>query len=396
MGKQDLFRFVLSFISMAAIYLHLAFLVLGLIQAVYIKEFKIKDLLIISCIIIMISYLMMWASSYYVSEDARTLRFFIRVILRYGIIASGFFYAWIMTLRSRTFFKGVGQKIFRNSLLLYGLVYFYYFIAVTGSLYDRAFFISFFFGYFELVLISSIGLGMVMWLLEDERERLDKINKEMDSFLYSTSHDLRSPIASILGVINISRMRGEEENAGKYLSIIEERVKKLDAVIDDILKLSKSKNTSLKYERINFSKLLNEVIEDVKFNENAGAIKLVYKDDNNNLFKSDYNQVKLVLANLISNAVKYHNTNQEKPYVKIVFKRIGNAVQIIVEDNGKGIPSKALPKIFDMFYRASTDTSGTGLGLYIVKEALAKIDGSIYVISREGIGSTFTVVLAKA
>jgi len=91
--------------------------------------------------------------------------------------------------------------------------------------------------------------------------------------------------------------------------------------------------------------------------------------------------------------VKYHRLNQEDPYIKIDFERSNNHVVITVEDNGQGIPPQSLNKVFDMFYRASQETDGTGLGLYIVKEAVSKIKGKIDAKSEYGKGSVFTVTI---
>lgn len=106
--------------------------------------------------------------------------------------------------------------------------------------------------------------------------------------------------------------------------------------------------------------------------------------------------MKIILNNLMANAVKYHNLNQPNPYIRVSFKRIKNVVEIAVQDNGQGIARENIPKIFDMFYRASKGTEGTGLGLYIVQEALTKINGIILVDSELGKGSTFKILLENA
>src|SRR5690606_37274675 len=111
---------------------------------------------------------------------------------------------------------------------------------------------------------------------------------------------------------------------------------------------------------------------------------------------SDPNQISIVLSNLITNAVKYHRLNQDDPYIRIRFKRISDTVIFTVEDNGQGIHPHSVNKIVDMFFRASQGTDGTGLGLYIVKEALAKVKGKIDVESEFGKGTTFTVTLENA
>jgi signal transduction histidine kinase len=236
----------------------------------------------------------------------------------------------------------------------------------------------------------------VMWFLEDERQRLNDENKELDSFLSSTSHDLRTPIASILGLTYLGRIELQEEKARTFMNIIEERIKKLDLIISDILNLSRSKKIDVKIEELDLRDLIEETTADIKFNKGASSIFLDYEAHPSHTFKSDYNQVKIILNNLLTNAVKYHNLEQPNPFIRVSFKRNRHVVEIAVEDNGRGISKENVPKIFDMFFRAAEDTDGTGLGLYIVKEALNKIKGIIFVDSELGKGSKFRIVLENA
>jgi signal transduction histidine kinase len=180
------------------------------------------------------------------------------------------------------------------------------------------------------------------------------------------------------------------------MDMIEARVKKLDMVISDILSLSRSKKMDVKIEKINLKDLLDNSIADIKFNKGASAISLDYTNDPSHILASDFNQMKIVLNNLLANAVKYHNLDQPNPFIRVLFQRENDVVKIVIQDNGKGIAEANLPKIFEMFYRASLDTEGTGLGLYIVKEALSKIHGTIEVKSELGTGSTFTIILENA
>ena len=135
------------------------------------------------------------------------------------------------------------------------------------------------------------------------------------------------------------------------------------------------------------------MIADLKFNKGAKAITLRYAPDPSFIFLSDYNQLKIILGNLISNAVKYHFVEQADPYIAVRFARANDEVTIEVEDNGTGIAKEYQEKIFTMFFRASTQSEGTGLGLYIVAEAVARLQGKITVKSEVGKGSTFSVKL---
>lgn len=104
---------------------------------------------------------------------------------------------------------------------------------------------------------------------------------------------------------------------------------------------------------------------------------------------------KMVLGNLLSNAVKYHSRDRELPFVEVKFEKGDGSVAFTITDNGEGIPPEHQEKVFDMFYRASTTSQGTGLGLFIVKETLARIHGTIQMASHYGRGTTFTVSLEQ-
>jgi len=322
-------------------------------------------------------------------------RYFLRVGSRTFVMGLGFIITGLVVFRHKRFTRGFGQRLLTVSFLIFGTYQMYYFAVVFMNVFFQQAEFPIVFGVVDLLLIAMMGMSMVMWLLEDEREKLEKANNELDRFLYSTSHDLRAPIASILGLTYLGKMEFQEERARLFMDMIESRIKKLDMVIGDILSLSRSKKLDAKIEVIDLKVLLEDTMADIKFNKGASAITVKY-DPGDHTFHSDYSQMKIIMANLMSNAVKYHNLNQPSPFIKVVFSRSKEAVSIAVEDNGKGIPQESLPKIFEMFYRASLDTEGTGLGLYIVKEALSKIKGTIHAKSELNKGSTFIITLENA
>ena len=279
------------------------------------------------------------------------------------------------------------------SMLLVGLLQVYYLSIVVSYLLGRPLEFPALFGIIDLLLMSGIGIGMLIGLLEDEREKLRKANQELDSFLYSTSHDLRAPIASVLGLTNIARMDTTDARALEIISMIEGRVKKLDAVIGDILSLSRGKKAELKLERISLTRLVDEVVADVKFAQDAPAIRLIFDREPEFFFVSDFAMMKTVVGNLFSNGVKYHRINQADPFIKVTASKSSSVVTLRIEDNGQGIRPENQARIFDMFYRASNQSEGTGLGLFIVRESLARLDGQINVKSEFGAGSVFTITL---
>jgi signal transduction histidine kinase len=380
---------VASWSSIAFSYGHIFMLMVGMFELLRNQTVSNKAIFqgLLALAILSIFFVLVFSSVPNFSAE----RYLIRVGLRYLVATLSFIIAGYLLLRKR--FPGIGSKLLSFSMILYGAMHAYYLTVVLSFIFGNALPFPSFFGIIDLVLMFSIGLAMVIWLLEDERDHLAKVNKEMDSFFYSTSHDLRAPIASILGLANLAKLELKDETGLKYFEMVESRVKKMDVVISDILQLARSAKTDLKFEKMDFNKLLQEVIADVKFNKGAKAISLRYTPSSTFVLLSDYSQLKIILGNLIANAVKYHFVEQADPFIAVRFVQTGSETMIEVEDNGTGIAKEYQEKIFTMFFRASTQSEGTGLGLYIVSEAVAKLHGRISVKSEVGKGSTFTLNL---
>ncbi len=328
-------------------------------------------------------------------EEAAQVRYFLRVGVRFVITSIAFVSAGLILRFTKRLSGGLGHGIMSWSMILFGLEQGYYATVVGLNMFAVKFEFPSFFGLVDLVMIFGIGFGMIIWLLEDERRELKKANHELDRFVYSTSHDLRSPIASMLGLVNLAKLEMKDEKSLELITMMEQRVLKLDSVIADFLVLSRSKKSEVVLIPLSLDQLIDEVVSDLKFAKDAPAIRLIYDRDENFKFDSDFTLMKTVLGNLFSNSVKYHDLTKPDPYIRVFYRTIKGKVQIDVEDNGQGIPAESLDKIFDMFYRASSSSDGTGLGLYIVKESLAKLKGIIFVKSFLGTGSTFTILLPQ-
>jgi signal transduction histidine kinase len=392
---QSFVRTALSVTAQLACFLQIILIVRGTYELVFERAFNKKRFRIILITVFAVALLTVVAFRAHEPQYA-SLRHVLRVGSRTLVTGVGFLITGMVVWRNKKFSKGFGQRLLAASFIVYSIYQLYYCSVVVLKLFGQTVSIPDFYGIIDLLLIAVMGMSMVMWLLEDEREKLEKANKELDQFLYSTSHDLRAPIASILGLTYLGKLEFEEEKARTFMDMIEARIKKLDLVIGDILSLSRSKKIAVKIEPLNLQELLDNTITDIKFNKGASAISLDYTPDPSHVFRSDVNQMKIILSNLLGNAVKYHNLEQPNPIIRVTFTRQKDYVEIAIEDNGQGIPADSLPKIFDMFYRASLSTEGTGLGLYIVREALNKIKGTIAVRSEVGKGSTFTIILDNA
>lgn len=231
--------------------------------------------------------------------------------------------------------------------------------------------------------------------LVQTNEMLVKTNDELDRFVYSTSHDLRAPLTSVMGLINIADRSDDPREVKRYLGMMKDRVHSLDKFIKDITDYSRNNRLDIGREKVNLSELADEVWESLKYAPEAENIHFHIDIPKEACVESDKNRLRVIMANLISNAIRYHDGRKQHKFIKLQHQMNGKVFYLKVEDNGQGIPAEYHTKIFDMFYRANESSKGSGLGLYIVNEALMKLSGSIHLDSAPGVGSTFTIKLPK-
>ena len=216
-------------------------------------------------------------------------------------------------------------------------------------------------------------------------------NFELDSFVYRASHDLRAPLRSILGLVNIINTEDDEDERKKYLKLIEKSAFKLDNFISDLINFSRNSRSSLDVEEINFESIISDCLENLQYMENADKVKCKTNFKLKTPFYSDPKRIAILIQNLLSNAMKYQNPLSKDPYVQINIVTEKGFANITIKDNGVGIREEYLSKIFDMFFRASENSFGSGLGLYIAKQAIEKLEGTIRVESVPGAGTSFII-----
>ncbi len=226
-------------------------------------------------------------------------------------------------------------------------------------------------------------------MLLEKNEELKKTNAELDRFVYSVSHDLRSPLLSIHGIIDIIKQREElSESTAALLQMIINSINRLDNSIIEILDYSRNARFDVQYSELDLAVLLNQITEDLKHTAN---IDFDIEFNTSPTISSDKFRLATILKNIIGNAVKYRKSGNDNCFVKVTVSKQGSLMEIIIKDNGIGISERSLPKIFDMFYRATSTVDGTGLGLYICKEMVLKLGGTILLESELNIGTTVTI-----
>ncbi|MEP2669734.1 MAG: ATP-binding protein [Cyclobacteriaceae bacterium] len=227
--------------------------------------------------------------------------------------------------------------------------------------------------------------------LRSQNEELIKINQELDSFVYSVSHDLRAPLLSLLGLLNISRLdeRPRDPIYDQYFGMMEKSIKKLDGTLKEILDYSRNARMEVKAVEVDLLHLLKKSIQKLEYMDGFNEIEIAIDARRNySPFYSDAYRIAVVFENLLSNAIKYRFIGKNC-FLQIQLDVTRKEAVISFKDNGIGIDEKVLSNVFKMFYRGTEQSEGAGLGLYLVKETALKMGGDITVTSQLGRGSTF-------
>ncbi len=223
----------------------------------------------------------------------------------------------------------------------------------------------------------------------EQNELLVKTNKELDHFVYSVSHDLRAPLSSILGLTNVFKLSDDRSERESIVKLIHERANTLDLFIREILDYSRNTRTAVRIKPVLVLQLVNEVLETLAHMSGLDKMKVEIDISPDLEVDTDRERVKVILNNIVSNAIKYSDFGK-KSFINIHSARNEEHWSLAIRDNGVGIKQEHHERIFDMFYQAHEHSNGSGLGLYIVTEAVQKLNGKIKVESEYGKGSVFT------
>jgi two-component system sensor histidine kinase/response regulator len=175
--------------------------------------------------------------------------------------------------------------------------------------------------------------------------------------------------------------------------MIEKSINRLDVFVENIINYYQNAKLEIPPAEIHFEKMILDTWSSFDFFQNKSHIHFSCHVEPQGFFKADEFRVQIILNNLLLNAIKYQTRDRSDQSVSVDVRFSDNKSIVSVSDNGIGIDSEHLDKIFNMFYRATQEKPGSGLGLYIVKEAIDKIGGSIEVESKMGVGSTFTIII---
>lgn len=214
--------------------------------------------------------------------------------------------------------------------------------------------------------------------------------EELETFIYKLSHDIRGPIARILGLMNITNIEDPVSVKEFYA-----RIGLQAESLDDILKSLVDAISMRKEKKVNtpiiFEQIVSEAVHSLE--NTTGYEKVTFEHDISvkNKFLSNKPLLITLFQNIIDNAIKYRSEGIEKPFIKISISDAHDKVKIMISDNGIGIPEEVQQNVFKMFFRGTEKSNGSGLGLYLVSHIIKQLNGEILLDSKEHIGTTVTI-----
>ena len=227
--------------------------------------------------------------------------------------------------------------------------------------------------------------------LLQQNQELIKINDELDRFVYSVSHNLRAPLMSVLGLLNLTKYEKEITVDGlkAYLEMIESSIFKLDHTLKDIIDYSRNERQQIDIDRIDLRVMIDQSFGRLKYLPGQEHLSRHIEVIGIAPFYSNTYRLSVIFDNLLSNAIKFQDSGKTAPVISIRANIDPGTATIVIEDNGVGIPRELQEMIFTMFFRANEKSDGSGLGLYIAREMITKLKGEITLSSQPGLGTRF-------
>lgn len=242
-------------------------------------------------------------------------------------------------------------------------------------------------------VLGSIGLLRDIHEQKETERQLQYKMRELDTFVYKASHDLKAPLNSLQGLLDLAISENEDPAMMQYLSLMNKKTIKLHSVLMGLLEVSVMQEGKANFHPFNLRDFCKGIFEsfEQKAADRGIALRCTVPEDFE--LVSDRKVLESVVQNLVHNAVNYHRTSGPDRYVELSVVAVRGKRCIFISDNGPGIPEAIQDKVFDMFYRGSNDSEGSGLGLYIVKTGAEKLGGSVKLMSEVGKGTSFEVMI---
>ncbi|MDB5273757.1 MAG: hypothetical protein JWO58_2124 [Chitinophagaceae bacterium] len=229
--------------------------------------------------------------------------------------------------------------------------------------------------------------------LNEQKKLIEEQNKQLDIFAYRASHDIKGPLKAITALSSLAPHTVKDKDALELFGLIHNSSVKLDNLVTEMLLLAKDAKSELTLSAVNAHDVVQEILKELNSIEGYTTIHIQSNVPPSLVLTTDRTLFHSIVQNLIENAIKYSDQRKEQKTLTIASQETGNFIDFSFTDNGVGIAAEFHEKVFSSFFRNSHDSNGTGLGLYIVKQNILKLGGSISLESTPGKGSTFTVHL---
>jgi signal transduction histidine kinase len=230
--------------------------------------------------------------------------------------------------------------------------------------------------------------------LKRQNIELLKVNKELDSFVYSVSHNLRGPLASVMGLLSLTTDQRDHKILESLHTMMASSITKLDDTLSEILEYYKNARSDVQIEEIDWKSIIQTSLSKLDYLDKENQIKKNISIKADVPFFSDHARISILFTNLLSNAISYSD-HKKKSSIDIDVYVTRESAAITIHDNGIGIRDDVMPKIFNMFYRGTEKSRGAGLGLYTVKETIAKLKGDIQITSVFGKETTIRITIPQ-
>lgn len=226
-----------------------------------------------------------------------------------------------------------------------------------------------------------------------KNQNLEKANYELDSFVYKASHDLRAPLVSLMGLVELIKHTDSESEKAKYIELQEKSIKKLDNNVKDILDISRNARLPVEMQTFDLKEVISASFQNLSHLHKERNFILNFDIKGSSIINSDLKRWQVIINNILSNVVKYSDLSKQKNTLNVTISRSNSAIYIVFEDNGIGIKQEVIEKVFQMYFRGNSDSFGSGLGLYMVKENVEKLGGKISINSQYGIFTQLKIEL---
>lgn len=227
--------------------------------------------------------------------------------------------------------------------------------------------------------------------IEERTLALSRAYRELDTFFYRSSHDFRRPVTTFLGLAEVAKVMVKDPQALELFEKVRETAVSLDRMIVKLQSVSDVGSQQLESGEVHVEEIFKAVCDGFREEILSKNIRTSCEVNLSSVFFSYPAVIRLIIENLVENAVRFSGT--ENPFIQLRAYPSRGSVVMEIQDNGQGISEEYHSHIFEMYFRANERSKGNGLGLYIVKKAVEKLEGTVSLCSIPGVGSTFTVMV---